>query len=181
MRRLKQNPICFQLKSWITNNKPITLKLVFHNIEGFLKHWRSLISDPVIFQANILLFVETWLTSKQITSNEIDNYNVQARIDHDASIPGHSSMVLTNKENVHCRQTFTTDIVQDSNWRIELIACNINNVIILNLYISPRTPKREVIHFLTNMLLQHQHSSIVICGDFNIDINHIESTWLINI
>lgn len=173
IERLRRNSLK-PIFSEVCENPPY---ISYQNIQSFRRHGYMLMKDPVFNSADIVIFVETWLT--QTDSVEIGNRQV-VRLDCSDGERGKGIMVLVSQQNplsLIMKKRFKSGIhSMDIVWFSHL------SLTVMVVYKQCGLPTGSMIDVLELIINDHSIIPDLIIGDFNIDLRnmpHSLKSWFL--
>lgn len=176
--RLSKNELKLCFKPVFTINA--TLKLLFNNARSLNKHFLDIKSDQNILAADIVGIAESRICAKDLDNNfALDGFKI---VRNDAQSPHsrpHHGIVLYLKDTllVDKCQSFTTEDVEFSFVSVRFTSKIVQCIV---LYKKPSCALSVLYATLENKVLPllDTNHTIVIMGDFNIDLNKSQKSFL---
>ncbi|XP_052276203.1 uncharacterized protein LOC127875286 isoform X2 [Dreissena polymorpha] len=157
-----------------TNIDEKNITVMFHNARSLHAHFLDIELDPNFNSADVNIFVETKLSKKDnIEDYMLTGYHLKR---FDCSLSEFDSTRSPYGIAVyykHCAYKIRNHMkIIPSQGVIESVTINLNpyNINVVCLYVSPKISRCETNYFLQDLLSPLSSSSIIILGDFNIDL-----------
>ena len=173
-----------------TNDSQIlgtSISIVSVNIRSIHKHWNELIT--ILTNQQTLNFDLLIITETNTTKDNIEFYNLQGydkffynRTDR----RGGGVLIFTKQQKLTAKLVSVTsqNTYEHVHIQIQLKTNDNKNIDIIGIYRPPNTDKKTFIIELENQInLLHKKNSVIIAGDFNIDLKskNTDKTQLANI
>jgi exonuclease III len=140
------------------------IKIMYHNVQSLKKNYIDIISDPNYMEADILLFVETWLIEEE--NINLTNFNLVSQITSKKERKAYGCAIYSKLE---CQLLFKIKF-QDKKTYFNCIGISLNNMDILLIYTSVNTTKHDLLSQVDECLPKVKNDKVMIIGDFNIDV-----------
>lgn len=142
-------------------------QIISHNVQSLVAHYSTINKDEVYRKSSILLLQETWLKF-----GETDDIIIEEKIKiAQSGKPGlyrGKGTVIYKDATIQTTSTSTYFSYQDGH-HIEATVCQINDIILVNVYVSNASPQGFFQEFMNGLLHSFNALNIIVSGDFNHD------------
>lgn len=147
----------------------VGIQIVSHNVQSLKAHLSIILNDPVFRESHLLLLQETW-------AKPIENFEILTKIEISRSevsnnVQGTGSIIFSNANlNIFEGPKYNFHIKN-----VHISTCIYQNLLIVNLYRSPRATIRVFKDCLQKISQFTSAINIICCGDFNENISENSS------
>lgn len=142
----------------------LIIQIASHNVQSLKAHFPIIANDFVFRNCNLLLFQETW--AKQIDTFDLPNKEEIARSVIGSMAAGTGSIIFGDSNF-----DFTAGHQFQFHYQnIHVSCCKFQNLVIINVYRSPKAKLCDLKASLEHINRFYSDSNILICGDFNENI-----------
>lgn len=154
-----------------TNPGPLdSLSVYYQNVRGLRTKLHYLLENVPLFEYDIIILTETWLSSgfhdSELHFDGFDIYRRDRSPNTSVYCRGGGVLVATKKHLVSQLLPSSPDIEQ----LIVLLECRSRNLLICTAYIPPRSPVEAYVSFSSSLenLSENINADLCIAGDFNL-------------
>jgi hypothetical protein len=164
MKRLRESSMLVPKFAFLRDIPDGVMQMVSHNVQSIGKHIGTIRNDRVFMKSGVLLLQEVWDTSNK--QFKVEGIQEIQRNDFEKEARGRGTMIFSSVVGISNASQFSFEW---SKQRIDITACTVNNITIINVYKNPDA----TIDFLTTSLktgaLQRllEAENLLLCGDFN--------------
>lgn len=140
------------------------IKLYYHNIESYLRHFKDLYSDNCVKNSDIIALIEPQLLRDDTLDTNV--FEIIHRTNCNQNRNSEGALIL-RKNNVPVNDT-EVKLFKLLNGHCYFVHWNLNDVCFIMTYKSPKFPKTEYVTHARSIL--HGKDKIILFGDININI-----------
>ena len=143
-----------------------TWKIVFHNVQRLMPHLLDIFADHSTMTADVLAFVEPWLTVGD--HPRLEGFVINSRTNSQTT-PNSYGSILFSRPGTRIEDTgFSSTICRQGH--INATTWTLDRVYFVMIYSHPTVNFRELTHFLTPILHSRSEHPTVVLGDFNLNL-----------
>ncbi|CAF1035111.1 unnamed protein product, partial [Brachionus calyciflorus] len=182
IQRMKEEAQLNLKLKFLEDYSPSDIKIAVFNVQSLNKHYRNILNDYFFKSCDFFSLLETWTLKKD--DYFFPGFTCIQRDDCPKNRKAFGSIAFVKNTFKDKIKFFLSenDII-DNDQKLFLSAFKINDVTLISIYKSPKYSSSSLLFRLRNIFLSinfNGNFKLIICGDFNIDINKPESISLVN-